>query len=274
MDSAARRRHRRRRELRGRVAQRRPLDRRTRARSSARTCVGTQTLCEAAPRGVEVDRFHHVSTCEVYGDLALDATSCSPSRRRTGPARRTTRRRPAATSSRACVLRDLRPADHDHELRNNYGPYQFPEKVIPLFTTSAARRPAAAAVRVDGRTGAMDPRRRPLPRDRRSCSSSGRVGETYHVGTGVERSIEEIADGVLAALGKPASLKTIVPDRPGHDRRYAARLVEDHARARLGAAASTSTQGSRRPSHGTRDNRGGGSRCTSARRSTRPLVED
>ena len=48
----------------------------------------------------------------------------------------------------------------------------------------------------------------------------GRIGETYHVGTGVERSIEEIADTVLARLGKPASLKTIVPDRPGHDRRY------------------------------------------------------
>jgi dTDP-glucose 4,6-dehydratase len=48
----------------------------------------------------------------------------------------------------------------------------------------------------------------------------GRVGETYNVGSGVERSIEEIADGVLAALGKPNDLKTIVPDRPGHDRRY------------------------------------------------------
>jgi dTDP-glucose 4,6-dehydratase len=42
----------------------------------------------------------------------------------------------------------------------------------------------------------------------------------YHVGTGVEKSVEEIADGVLGALGKPQSLKTIVPDRPGHDRRY------------------------------------------------------
>src|SRR5262249_57585287 len=46
----------------------------------------------------------------------------------------------------------------------------------------------------------------------------GRVGETYHVGTGVERSIEEIADGVLAELGKPADLKTIIPDRPPHAR--------------------------------------------------------
>ena len=48
----------------------------------------------------------------------------------------------------------------------------------------------------------------------------GRIGETYHVGTGVERSIEEIADGILATLGKSPSLKTIVADRPGHDRRY------------------------------------------------------
>jgi dTDP-glucose 4,6-dehydratase len=48
----------------------------------------------------------------------------------------------------------------------------------------------------------------------------GRVGETYHVGTGVEKSIEEIADAVLAELGKSADLKAIIPDRPGHDRRY------------------------------------------------------
>ena len=50
--------------------------------------------------------------------------------------------------------------------------------------------------------------------------SEGRIGETYHVGTGVEKSVEEIADLILDHLGKPHSLKTIVPDRPGHDRRY------------------------------------------------------
>jgi dTDP-glucose 4,6-dehydratase len=48
----------------------------------------------------------------------------------------------------------------------------------------------------------------------------GRVGETYNVGTGVERAIEEIADAILSILGKPSGLKSIVPDRPGHDRRY------------------------------------------------------
>ena len=48
----------------------------------------------------------------------------------------------------------------------------------------------------------------------------GRVGETYNVGSGVEASIEEIADAILELTGKPRDLRTIVPDRPGHDRRY------------------------------------------------------
>ena len=60
----------------------------------------------------------------------------------------------------------------------------------------------------------------------------GRVGETYHVGTGVEKSVEEIADLILDHLGKPHSLKTIVPDRPGHDRRYV--LDWSKIRAELG----------------------------------------
>ncbi len=48
----------------------------------------------------------------------------------------------------------------------------------------------------------------------------GRIGETYNVGSGLEKTIDEVADAVLDVLGKPASLKTIVDDRPGHDRRY------------------------------------------------------
>ena len=50
--------------------------------------------------------------------------------------------------------------------------------------------------------------------------SRGVEGRTYNVGSGEERTIEQLADGVLGTLGKPSSLKTIVPDRPGHDRRY------------------------------------------------------
>jgi dTDP-glucose 4,6-dehydratase len=180
--------------------------------------VGTQGLCEAARR-VGVQRFHHVSTCEVYGDLALDATVAfteeSPYRPRT----------PYNASK----------AGGDHVVRayyetwnlpvtitncaNNYGPYQFPEKVIPYFTTLALRdEPLPMYASTQNRREwihALDHCRAIDVILRR-----GRVGETYHVGTGVERSIEEIADTVLGRLGKPASLKTTVPDRPGHDRRY------------------------------------------------------
>jgi dTDP-glucose 4,6-dehydratase len=62
----------------------------------------------------------------------------------------------------------------------------------------------------------------------------GKIGETSHVGSGVEASIMEIADLVLATLGKPASLKEIVPDRPGHDRRYL--LDSSKLRTQLGWA--------------------------------------
>jgi dTDP-glucose 4,6-dehydratase len=180
--------------------------------------LGTAALLEAAKRA-GVDRFHHVSTCEVYGDLDLDTdemfTEESPYRPRT-----------PYNASKAGADHAVRAYSETFELpitisncANNYGPYQFPEKVIPLFTTNA-----------------LDDKPLPLyasTQNKREwihvidhCTAieaileKGQAGETYHVGTGVEKSITEIADGVLAGLGKPDSLKTIVPDRPGHDRRY------------------------------------------------------
>jgi len=102
---------------------------------------------------------------------------------------------------------------------NNYGPYQFPEKVIPLFTVKALNGEPLPMY-------ASTKNRREWLHVADHCRAieavleRGRIGETYNVGSGVERSIEEIADGVLAGLGKPGDLKTIVPDRPGHDRRY------------------------------------------------------
>jgi len=102
---------------------------------------------------------------------------------------------------------------------NNYGAYQFPEKVIPLFTTLALNDESLPMY-------ASTENRREWIHALDHCRAiarvidDGREGETYHVGTGEERSVEEIADAILDALGKPQSLKTIVPDRPGHDRRY------------------------------------------------------
>ena len=180
--------------------------------------LGTQTLLEASRR-VGLRRFHHVSTCEVYGDLALDSsdafTETSPYAPRT-----------PYNASKAAADHAVRAYAETYGLpisitncANNYGPFQFPEKVIPLFTTYA-----------------LDDRPLPLyesTQNRREwihavdhCRAidlvldKGKDGETYHVGTGVERSIEQIADTVLESLGKPLDLKKIVPDRPGHDRRY------------------------------------------------------
>ena len=180
--------------------------------------MGTQMLLELS-RKHKVSRFHHISTCEVYGDLALDSpvkfTENHPYQPRT-----------PYNASKAAADHAVRAYFETYGLpvtisncSNNYGAYQHPEKVIPLFTTRA-----------------LDDK--PLPLYRNSLNRrewlavsdhcraidliirKGKVGETYNIGSGIEQSVEEIADGILAALGKPQSLKTYVPDRPGHDRRY------------------------------------------------------
>lgn len=180
--------------------------------------LGTQTLLEAA-RTTGVQRFHHISTCEVYGDLPLDTdeefTEESPYRPRT-----------PYNASKASADHAVRAYAETYGLpvtitncSNNYGPYQFPEKVIPLFVTNALDDlplPLYASTQ----------NRREWLHALDHCTAielvleKGAEGETYNVGSGLEKSIEEIADGVLELTGKPATLKTIVPDRPGHDRRY------------------------------------------------------
>lgn len=180
--------------------------------------MGTQGLVEACRRQ-KTPRLHHVSTCEVFGDLDLDSTDSFSEEHPYRP------RTPynAAKAGSDFVVRSYQetfglPATIS-TCANNFGPYQFPEKLIPLFTTNA----------IDDK---------PLPlykssQNRREwlyvtdhCQAidlilkKGRVGELYNIGSGVEKSVEEITDDVLRLLGKPASLKTYVPDRPGHDRRY------------------------------------------------------
>jgi dTDP-glucose 4,6-dehydratase len=180
--------------------------------------LGTQALCEAARRA-GVERFHHISTCEVYGDLALDSDQSfdehSPYRPRT-----------PYNASKAGADHVVRSYGETFGLPititnccNNYGPYQFPEKVVPLFTVRALDYqplPVYASaenrrewLHVDDHCRAVD-----------AVLSFGRVGETYNVGSGEEASVTEIADAVLAASDRPGSLKQTVPDRPGHDRRY------------------------------------------------------
>jgi dTDP-glucose 4,6-dehydratase len=180
--------------------------------------LGTQTLLDVA-RATELARFHHVSTCEVYGDLALDSddafTEDHPYRPRT-----------PYNASKAGADHAVRAYHETYGLpititncSNNYGPFQFPEKVIPLFATNAlddkplplyeATQNKREWLHVDDHCGAIE-----------LVLQEGRIGETYNVGSGIEASIEELADAILDLTGKPRDLRTIVPDRPGHDRRY------------------------------------------------------
>lgn len=180
--------------------------------------VGTHTLLEAARRA-GVARFHHISTCEVYGDMPLDSSERfneeSPYRPRT-----------PYNASKAAADLLVRAYHHTYGLgatitnsSNTYGAWQHPEKMIPLFTTNALddlplpvyRQSANRRewLHVEDHCGAIE-----------MVILGGRPGQTYNVGSGEERSVDEIADAILALLGKPRSLKRYVQDRPGHDRRY------------------------------------------------------
>lgn len=180
--------------------------------------LGTQLLLEAV-RDSGLKRFHHISTCEVFGDLALDSeevfTEDSPYRPRT-----------PYNASKAAADHYVRAYHETYGLpititncSNNYGAYQFPEKVLPLFITNALDDQPLPMY-------ASTQNKREWLHVLDHCSAidlvlrSGRDGETYNVGSGIEATIEEIADLVLELTEKPQSLKTIVPDRPGHDRRY------------------------------------------------------
>jgi dTDP-glucose 4,6-dehydratase len=169
-----------------------------------------------------------LSTCEVYGDLARDTdgvfTEESPYRPRT-----------PYNASKAGADHAVRAYFETFGLpvtitncSNNYGPFQFPEKVIPLFTTNALDDEPLPLY-------ASTQNKREWLHVLDHCEAidlvlrEGRPGETYNVGSAVEATIEEIADRVLELTGKPASLKSIVPDRPGHDRRYLLDASKIHA---------------------------------------------
>lgn len=180
--------------------------------------LGTQKILQAA-LDAGISRFHHISTCEVYGDLPLDSeerfTETSPYRPRT-----------PYNASKAAADMAVRAYFETFELpitisncSNNYGPYQFPEKLIPYFTLRLLKKqkmPLYKSSRnkrewlhVDDHCKAID-----------LILRSGEIGETYNIGSGVEADIETIADTLIDIFNLDQSYKTYVEDRPGHDRRY------------------------------------------------------
>lgn len=180
--------------------------------------LGTQQLLQAA-LDAGVPRFHHISTCEVYGDLPLDSderfTEDSPYRPRT-----------PYNASKAAADMAVRAYYHTFTLpvtisncANNYGPYQFPEKLIPHFATRLLQRQSIPLYR-------SSRNRREWLHVLDHCRAIdlilhyGKPGETYNIGSGFEADVEAIADLLLDFFGLDASYKTYVEDRPGHDRRY------------------------------------------------------
>ncbi len=181
--------------------------------------LGTQTLLDCALAS-RVKRFVHISTDEVYGSLGP-----------TGRFVETTPLDPTSPYSASKASSDLMvlACGKTHGLEvivtrctNNYGPYQFPEKLIPLFITNAIED-QALPLYGDG----MNVRSWLHVRDHCQAlllaAQRGRPGEVYNVGGSAEAEIPNVAvtKAILQILDKPTSLIKKVGDRPAHDRRYA-----------------------------------------------------
>lgn len=181
--------------------------------------VGVQVLLDACNR-YGVRRFHQISTDEVYGDLPLGSPSLKFTEE--SPLRPSS---PYAASKAAADLialasrRTYGTFVTISRSSNNYGPYQHPEKLIPLVITRAL---AGEKVPVygDGKNvrewisvcdhcRAID-----------LILQNGESGEVYNVGGGVEMANIDLVELILNELGAPRSLIEFVPDRKGHDRRY------------------------------------------------------
>ena len=182
--------------------------------------LGVQTLLDAC-NAFGVGRFHQISTDEVYGDLSLGSTE--PAFSENSPLKPSS---PYAASKAAADLLVLSyrrtygtPVTISRS-SNNYGPYQFAEKFIPLCITRAlsGRRPPLYGdgknvrdwLYVEDHCRAID-----------VILSRGREGEIYNVGGGCELPNIEVLGRIMRSLGKDEDFFEYVADRPGHDRRYA-----------------------------------------------------
>lgn len=182
--------------------------------------LGTQVLMDAS-RKFNVSRYHQVSTDEVYGDLPLDR-----------PDLFFTEETPIHTSSPYSASKassDLLVQAYHRTFKlpitisrcsNNYGPYHFPEKLIPLMISRALNDQSLPVygkgenvrdwLYVEDHCVAID-----------LIIHNGRVGEVYNIGGHNEKTNIDVVKIILNKLGKPESLITYVTDRAGHDMRYA-----------------------------------------------------
>ena len=182
--------------------------------------IGTGVLMDAC-RKYGIKRYHQVSTDEVYGDLPLDRLDLFFTE--TTPLHTSSPYSASKASADLLVLAYHRTYGLPVTISrcsNNYGPYHFPEKLIPLMIINALYDKAlpiygdGANVRdwlyVEDHCSAID-----------LIIRNGREGEVYNVGGHNEKSNLDVVKIILKALGKSEDLITFVKDRPGHDRRYA-----------------------------------------------------
>lgn len=182
--------------------------------------LGTQILLDAT-RKYDVKRYHQVSTDEVYGDLPLDR----PDLLFTETTPITTSSPYSASKASADLLvqayyRTFKTPITISRCSNNYGPYQFPEKLIPLMISKANKGEPLPVygtgsnvrdwIHVDDHCRAID-----------MIIHNGKIGEVYNVGGHNERQNIEVVKTILKTLGKPEDMITYVEDRKGHDLRYA-----------------------------------------------------
>jgi dTDP-glucose 4,6-dehydratase len=188
-------------------------------------CDGTNVMCDVA-RQAGVERFVHISTDEVYGSIEEPGSFSEDDP--LGP------RSPySASKAGSDLIARSYATTHDLPVivtrsSNNFGPFQYPEKVVPLFVTNL-----------------MDGQKVPLYGDGMNvrdwcyvddnCAAvdlvmrQGEIGEIYNIGAGHEVTNRVLTDKILALMGSDESMIERVPDRLGHDRRYS--ITTDKVRA-------------------------------------------
>ena len=181
--------------------------------------MGTSVLLECCKK-YNVKRYHQVSTDEVYGDLPLDRTDLSF--KEESPLKPSSPYSVSKTSADLLVLSYFRTYKLPVTISrcsNNYGPYHFPEKLIPLITIKALKdeklplygdgKNVRDWIYVKDHCKAID-----------LILHKGKIGEVYNVGGNSEKNNLEVVKTILNILGKSEKLIEFVPDRLGHDRRY------------------------------------------------------
>ena len=164
-------------------------------------------------------RFLQVSTDEVYGPVPEGLSVEDDAIRPTSPY---SAAKAAGEHLVARLPRDARPGHRHHARRQHLRPAPVPREAHPALHHQRARRRAAADVRRRHAASRLALRGRPCRRHRRRPSTAAPAAAAYNIpGDGVERPNRAVTEAILEALGKPWSLVRSVPDRPGHDRRYA-----------------------------------------------------